>query len=563
MGGGVPFDREAVYFVLLILFGAFIVGRQAAITFDQPLEIDFQHRFKILNKVQVRALTNESVYRRGRKVYVAMYLLAYAFLLFFWDLIAAQSVSGTPTAGDQGGVPFDTGQEVFYLDREGAARPIYVATLLIGFLSVGGGRWFERSVRRFAHARAGVPDNIYIVTGRLDRFLRRLKRQKPGQMLKKYRAALASFGDFEPEKDDDELVQASLQEIDLLRRSASKSGDHLSLTWNLSKMREAESLLASQEDHLQTLEIKLNHLAPDHTAIREFASAAAEQAENLRGVFSVLFLKEGRPDHESAPEPTATILRGVKLHERDFHSFVNVIAAAVALVLAFPAILVVYLQFLVPEGECTMQFDLLCNREHVLLALRMTFFFWLAYGALFIGVGALTLFFRKIRWESDNWEGVSFTEKSPISRYTVAAILPWLAAVLLFSMALFLDSALLYFRPDENWIAEINYEIAVWGNVKYVAHGAVGAALASLSILLICDTHDILKAKYTIGIGIGSALVISLIGFFFFLYSEGASDRSMREALNYFILATTYLLTFSIFAELSERFFPRASLKDV
>ncbi|MFC0200720.1 hypothetical protein [Paracoccus rhizosphaerae] len=557
-----PFDSEVAYFILLILFGAFIVGRQAALTFDLPLEIDFRHRFKILNKVQVRALANGHVYRRGRKVYVGMYLLAYALLLFFWDVIAAQSANGTLTAGDQGSVPINTGQEVFYLDREGSARPIYVATLLIGFLSVGGGKLFERSLRRFAHARAGVPDNIYIVTGRLDRFLRRQKRQKPGQMLAKYRAALTSYNDFKPDKDDDDLIQASLQEVDLLSRSASKNGDHLSLTWNLAKMREAEALLVLQEDHLQTLEMKLDDLTPDPSEIRKFASAAAEQAENLRGVFSVLFLKEGDPDHESAPEPTATILRGISVHERDYHSFLNVIAAPVALLLAFPAIFIVYLQFLVPEGQCTMQSEMLCNREHVLLALRKTFFFWLAYGALFIAVGALTLFFRKIRWESDNWEGLRFNEKSPASRYAAVGVLPWFAAVVLFSLAVFLDSSLIYFRPDADWITDINYDIAVLGNIKYVAHGAVGAALASLAILLICDTHDALKAKYTIAVGIGSAIIIGTIGFFFFLYSEGATDRSLREALNYFILITAYLLVFSVTAEISERYLPNARLRD-
>ncbi|NVK20301.1 MAG: hypothetical protein HWE30_16515 [Methylocystaceae bacterium] len=539
----------------LYAIGFMMVFFQAVKSFNQPLEIDFQHRFKILSGVEIHTITSSQVLRRGLMIYVSLYLLAYIFLLVVWGVLTETAgPSGRPLVGLPEAPPLKFDENVFFLDQEGVARPIYVATFLVALISADFTKRYESVVRRFAHARAGVPDGIYRVAGRLERFLADYVPEDNGPLVTDYETAKRSLKEFEVNGQDDERIRRSLSRIDLLGRVAVSEGDQYSTTWTLNNIRETEALDQEQIQLLQPLKSKIAALEPRTESVRELSAASSAQAENLIGLFSVLFIKNGSPVAE-LPEPTASVVEDIQTKLRDYHSLVYFCAAVLSLMLSYPALLLLHVLLTSSPSACNYEgwVSSLCNHDFARGVLELTTSRWLSYFVLFILSGFFALNARKLQWESGTWEGlkVNGKGKGPIHGYA-GIVLP---VVFLTGFVYLFTLVVLSSYPYVFAGATINWSFVTVNNLPYFAIGLVLVLVSATSVLIICDVHDNFRAWVTISIAVGVSVVVLLIDVFFFasIFSLD-TNRFIRETLVLATFFSIYLVAFSVGTEVSEKF---------
>ena len=86
-------------YLIVVAAGAVMIWHHAFSHFEAPLRVDEDQRYPILNEVEIKDLTSDSVYRFGRWTYIAIFLIAYAIGLQVWDVVESIS-SGNPTSQD-------------------------------------------------------------------------------------------------------------------------------------------------------------------------------------------------------------------------------------------------------------------------------------------------------------------------------------------------------------------------------------------------------------------------------------------------------------------------------
>lgn len=542
-------------YLLVISAGAIMVLHKAYSQFESPLKVDKDQRYTVLNEVEIRDLTPERVFRFGRWVYVGIFILVYLLGLQVWDVVESLTDKDLTLveSGAQGAVPLE--EDGFWLDRAGYGRPIYIASAVISLLSVGALAKYERSLRAFAHRQAGIPDNIYRVTGRLSRLpYADIVRSQPSRRLLRFNQRLREIERAKgPEriaidKNLVDRIREDLSAVDLLAGPVVE--DQFSQTFHLDKVRLLGNLLDAQRIEIQAIDAEIATLVAEGDGLFKFESRVERAKNNLQALFAVLYLKDSGSTFESANAATKTIIDGIRSPTTDY-AVSSVTLAALATLLAgiFISFFVGFHFYAVAAGvECPNL--IACDRAHLAFVGDRSIRIYLESAAVFATAAAFTTVRRRSAIEMRLWDDWSLN-RPPVPRLVRSALVPALLSAGAIGVVLYLERFYDLFDPSA--FPRIDLGALVAGNVAFLLLAALAGFFTSLCVTVIADKHKTLSLRAVVAIAVVFALLIFLVAFVVLVVSYGfAWSRALQDTLDYLFLALVFLGTFAVWIDLSD-----------
>lgn len=544
-------------YLLVIAAGAIMVLHKAYSQFESPLDVDKDQRYTVLNDVEIRSLTSDSVFRFGRWVYVAIFIIVYVLGLQVWDVVESLT-DKNPTAvesGPQGALALE--EEGFWLDREGYGRPIYIASALISLLTVGALASYERSLRAFAHRQAGIPDNIYRVTGRLSRApYADIVGALPSRRQRRFDQRLAGGLEQLPETDRGaiegpvEQIRADLGAIDLLTPPV--LGDEFGKTFQLDKVKVLDALRDVQRTEMQAIDAEIGALVIEGDGLDKFASRVDRAKNNLQALFAVLYLKDSASKFEDAGPATRKIIDHVRNRAPDY-AVSSITLAVLATLLAgiFIAFFVGFHFYAVAAGV-TCEGLLNCDRSHLAFVGDRSIRIYLEAAAVFAAAAAFTTYRRRTMIEMRVWEDWPFRQP-PVPRLVRSAMVPALLSVAAIGIVLYLETVYDLFEPGSSALPRVDLGDLIAGNAAFLLLAALAGFFTSLSVTVIADKHDALSLPAVVAVAFGFASLIFLVALVVLVVNHGFDwGKALRDALDYLLLALVFLVTFAASIDLSE-----------
>jgi len=544
-------------YLIVVAAGAIMVWHQAFSQFETPLKVDQDQRYPILNEVEIKDLTSDSVYRLGRLVYLLIFLVVYFIGLQVWDVVESISSQDATSveSGAQGPVPGEP--EALWLDREGFGRPIYIAGALISLLSVGALAKYERSLRAFAHRRAGIPDNIYRVTGRLSRVpYADIAQSHPSRRVIKFNTRLKEL---ERQKDPDrtgpdknlvERIRQDLTAIDVLAPAVIE--DQYSRTWRLERVRLLDKLKERQREEMHTLATEMGALTGDEDAFYRFSMSTERIKNNLQALFAVLYLKDADSKFESANAPTMSVIQGIRGGTLDYAVSSVVLSILATLFLgAFVTFFIGFLFYDVALGQMCPTLRR-CDPRHLSFVGDRSLRMYLEVAAVLSTAAIVTAARRRSMVEARNWEDWNFNQP-PIPRLVRAALAPASLAALAIGVVIYLEAIYDNYAPGVSPFATFDTGALLIANVPFLLVAAITGFLTSLCVLVIADMHKRLKWYKSLFVSLVFALLIFLSALVVFVIVYRFNMAwTLRDALDYLLLSAIFLGAFAIFIERSE-----------
>lgn len=543
-------------YLVVVAAGVIMIWQQAFSQFETPLKVDQNHRYPILNEVEIKDLTSDSVYRYGRWIYIVIFLILYIVGLQVWDIVESINSDGLTSqeSGPQGAVPGETA--AFFLDREGYGRPIYIASALISLISVGALSKYERSLRAFAHRQAGIPDNIYRVTGRLSRApYAEIAKGQPTLRVRKFNAKLNDLDKLAPAglAISDENVIGNIRQhliaIDLLEPAV--VGDQFSATFQLNKVHLLGKLIEREREEMIALSNEISALTGEEDAFHRLSASTERAKNNLQAMFAVLYLKDSDSKFESANAPTKDIIKRIKSDGPDHAVSSAYLAIFTTLFLgAFGAFFIGYASLKVAADQsCDNLMG--CDPRHLSFVANRSLPTYLE-GVAILSAAALTATIRRRNMvEARNWEEWNFNQ-APIPRLVQAAIAPAILGTLAFAGVIFLERvygnmALLLPPFDFNFARLIAF------NIPFLIVAVIVSFLTSLCVIVVSDMHLRLTWLKSLTISLAFVLLIFLSALAVLSVAYGFTKEDvMAPVLDYFLLSSIFLGAFTLAIERSE-----------
>ena len=501
--------QQFEYFVVVAL-GALMLAIEAHRQFAHPAEDFSYERYPILRGVQPAELSTPSEHRRGYVFYILCYMTIYALLLGSNSLrnLLAETASGRQVAGSGGSV-FGSGDSPFSSANIG--MPIYLSAGIVALLSTGIASKVELAIRGFAYRLAGIPRGVY-------RVITRLNQLNYSVVLGDYSSSLEEIytdrlKTLSPTLLDKELVSETceaLRQVDLLAPSV--TGGYGTRFWPRENVFKLQGLIDTQQRSMEELRLKLSGLAKEEQ-LQEFHLRALDTRNNLQALFAILFIRNKKVYLPSDHNPTARIVKELRLAEKApalSHRIVGALLLGCLLYLvASCAIDLGYQHWLANQdgSETWAQTISMQGKPGLAEAVFRTL-----AAAVSMGVAAaVAVMVRENRLESEDWEGNWRLNQVPLMDFISATFWPSVSALIAaFAWGFLSELARSWFQsgkfPSEQLVVAV-----VRSMMPFVFYNLGLAFIVALFVFLAADMHSRLHAIKTIAFSVLFALLYAFV----------------------------------------------------
>lgn len=532
-------------YLAMVFAGGVFLCMEATRQFAKRVTADTHGRFEILSDVDLQQLSSYSVYLRGYIFYVAIYLALYALFLSVWTL--GDAILGGNALDNQVGAQGDplagTGPQPPFFDREGYARPIYVASAFVAFLAVGPAEKMERCLRAFAHRLAGIPHGIFRLISRMNRQdARKLMDGEPTPYVARFDQRLGSDPLVPADHPFVDEVRASLLVVDMLQPSV--VGQYRHQYWEEEDVHALVSLIERAQGSIGQLYEKLADTSVNMDEIRR---SAGVEMDNARALFAVLFSKKRGKTARGGHRPTNALIEALSTRPND-HTLHAVFGAAIvtcllALVMGFG------LGVLRAAAEASVPVAEVLGGDLATIA-RNTWIQGLSLGALFALAAGLAATFRRDAVDVGEWPEYGM-RTVPFSRLLRASLLPAvLTALGVFAL----------------WIAIDMYAVVASGTristplLAGTMRGHLGPAIlvflvglvVAFATLIVTDLHARMPWAKTVGIAALCAVPLLPVSLLACISFSGGLAEAVTMSCTYTMAAIAFCAMFAALVEWAE-----------
>ncbi|MCT4333477.1 hypothetical protein MU516_11445 [Paracoccus sp. YLB-12] len=542
------------------LAGAIVLTVESVQQFRKPGKSVAFDRFSILRGVEIGALCTLGERVRGAAFYVGIYLLIYAGLLGSEQLLQMFVALSGEHAGPTGSsfLP-DNSLTVNGLNF---GKPFYIATLIMVAMVSGVLAPLERFIRSVAHRAANIPNGVFRIVEDLDRFEFPDYLDSAAPARDRFRL-LSGFDHRFPDgagwntPSDRQDLRGFLKQIDVLHAAVIGAGRYrffsTATTESLSDVHDL--LVKSYEKLCEDLD-GLKTDSPE--AQTRFYQAAVDLCENMKAIFAVQFIRNGRsltalPAQPNNPrdrlygrlnghlrsneEANADALLGATL------------ACAMGSFLAASFIYWLFVRFVLGLGVFPP--DVLKSIVTQSIGLAIT------GAALSFFSGFFALLIRDIRREQGKWAAWN-PRFPPVSRLVGTVVLPGVVGMAFVGLALLLQDLAFGYVATMDQMRDFLQD--KW---RYLLFFAPLGACVSLGVLIATDQHDNLIASRTILVTLAAlvpAVVLALICVLIAVPNFTSAQEGwawaiwyLREALFLLMPLAIFLISYAGLLEMSEK----------
>ncbi|MFD1795782.1 hypothetical protein FQV27_03585 [Paracoccus aurantiacus] len=531
------------------LAGAVVLAVQALEQFRKRGDNTAFERFTILRGVEITSLCTFGERLRGALFYIISYLVIYVFLLASeMGLELFLSLTGE-RAGPTGARFLD--DESLVVDGIDFGKPFYLAAIITVVMATGVLAPLERVIRDIAHRAANIPNGVFKIAEELDQFFEadqsglKPSRQERRLLLDEFEQKFPRGKNWEATVDLTELHTA-LTQIDVLHSAVIGIGRYrLFSTATSGPLSALHSELKLAHEKVRSDLSALD--TSDAEAQARFHQTAAELSDNMKAIFAVQFIRNGRSLAALPLKPLTSRdkmfseLNGKlrKHHEKNTDALVGATLICAVGTFLFSALVILAYHWVNP-GDWPYRFTRSLIVESVQLALTMTL--------LCCAVGYFSLMIREIRTEQGSWVKWAL-RKPPLWRLIITSILPSFVAMLFVGLLLLLiDFAFGNLRTSTQMR---DFLTANW---RYILFFWPLGMCASVGVLIATDQHLRLPAKKTVLWTLTCILPLALIALTCVLVavpnntgSEGWMSFlwTVRETLYHVVPITIFLLGYA------------------